>query len=267
MPELPDVETFKRYLDATSLHQTIEEVKVSDRKVLGKVSARSLERRLKALKLRSSRRHGKHLLVETDGAPWLTLHFGMTGFLRYFKAMRKRPPYTRLLIGFSNGFHLAYVSMRMLGEVGLAEDPEAFVKDKRLGPDALGLDPSALGRILRGSRASVKSLLMAQERIAGIGNIYSDEILFQAGLHPKTRAHKLGEGQVRKLSDKMQEVMRKAVACHADPERLPASYLLPRRHEGGLCPRCRKALEQAKISGRTAYYCPRCQAERYGDPP
>ena len=97
MPELPDVESFKRYLDATSLHQRIAHVDVLSAYVLKGISARELAHRLKGRCFESSRRHGKHLFVRTDGDVWLRLHFGMTGSLRYFKGEEKAPPHTRVL--------------------------------------------------------------------------------------------------------------------------------------------------------------------------
>src|SRR6266853_235892 len=97
MPELPDVETFKRYLDATSLHQRISGVDVRSAYVLKGVSARELARRLKGRRFESSRRHGKHLFVRANGDLWLRLHFGMTGSLEYFKNDERAPRHARVL--------------------------------------------------------------------------------------------------------------------------------------------------------------------------
>src|SRR6059058_3225809 len=103
MPELPDVETFKRYLDATSLYQRITGVDVQSAYVLKGVSARELARRLNGRRFESSRRHGKHLFVRSDGDFWVRLHFGMTGSLRYFKHEQRTPRHTRVLFVFANG--------------------------------------------------------------------------------------------------------------------------------------------------------------------
>lgn len=260
MPELPDVEVLKHYLDSTSLHQTIEKVTVRNRRILRNVSARALREALTARRFQTTRRHGKYLLVHLDGGPWLTLHFGMTGRLEYFRDMYEDPPYDRLRIDFVNGFHLAYVCQRMLGEMDLAEDAESFIRGKNLGPDALDLDFTTFGKIIHGRRGAIKSTLMNQQRIAGIGNIYADEILFQTGLHPNTVPGRLDEEMSRRLFQRMKGVLQAAINHHADPRRLPRTYLLRQRYKGGTCPRCRVELKRAKISGRTAYYCPRCQA-------
>ena len=259
MPELPDVEILKQYIDSTSLYHTIEKVMVRNPKILRNVTAQALRETLTARKFQTTRRHGKYLLVHLDDGPWLTLHFGMTGRLEYFKDMHKDPPYDRLLISFANGFHLAYVCQRMLGEVGLAEDAKSFVREKNLGPDALDLNFPAFKKILEGRMGAIKSTLMNQQHIAGIGNVYSDEILFQAGLHPDTRANRLDEEMLQKLFRGMRIVLQTAIVNQADPDRLPRSYLLLQRHRDGKCPCCEGELKRIKISGRTAYYCPKCQ--------
>ncbi len=259
MPELPDVEVFKGYLDATSLHQRIREVEVVERKVLAEVSARALGEALGGRTFATTRRHGKYLLVKLEEGLWMTLHFGMTGSLKYFKGERAKPLYGRLLVHFDNGFRLAYVSRRMLGKVGLAEGPEGLVREKGLGPDALGLDSEAFAGLFKKTGATVKSALMDQGRIAGVGNIYSDEVLFQAGIHPETRAHGLTDKELRELFGAMRRVLALAIRRKADPARLPRAYLVPNRREGGRCPRCKNPLERTKVSGRKAYYCPRRQ--------
>ncbi len=98
MPELPDVEMFKRYLDATSLHQRIDDVDVRNAYILKNVTARELARGLKGRRFESTRRHGKHLFVRADRKLWLRLHFGMTGSLEYFKDDRQAPRHTRVLL-------------------------------------------------------------------------------------------------------------------------------------------------------------------------
>ena len=157
MPELPDVEVFKRYLDATALHKTITAVKVKSARILEGVSPQRLQEKLRQQQFHSTHRHGKHLLVALDQGPWLTLHFGMTGFLKYFKRMDKDPEHDRLLVSFDNGYHLAYVCQRKLGNVGLTDDVDSFVKKKQLGPDALSLDLDGFRRALQGKRGTIKS--------------------------------------------------------------------------------------------------------------
>src|SRR5438552_4586030 len=137
MPELPDVETFKRYLDATSLHQRIIGVDVRSAYVLKAVSGRELARRLKGCRFESSRRHGKHLFVRADHDLWLRLHFGMTGSLHYLKCQDHTPKYARVLFVFANNNRLAFEDQRKFGEIGLIEDVSEYLKKRALGRDAL----------------------------------------------------------------------------------------------------------------------------------
>jgi len=267
MPELPDVELYKRDLDATCLGRTIRRVTVSDVRILGDLSAAELGRRLEGARITASRRHGKHLLVDLGPAGWLTLHFGMNGSLKHFTDGEDDPPYDRLRFDFEAGHHLAYVNPRLLGRVGLARGADAFIAGEGLGPDALDarFDQAVFERSLAGRKRDLKSLLMDQEVVAGIGNIYSDEILFQARLNPRTRCDRLDAGARQRLFRQVKEVLETAIASGAGAERLvdrlPGSFLIPHRGKRGQCPRCGGEIENAKFSGRTAYFCPRCQPE------
>jgi formamidopyrimidine-DNA glycosylase len=265
MPELPDVELYKRYLDAHALHQTIERVAVNDARILGKLAVRAFTARLTGNRFEATRRHGKHLLVRLRRDGWLTVHFGMTGDLVYFRNEADDPPYDRVRFDFTAGGHLAYVNRRMLGRVGLAEDADAFIRDGELGPDALdpAFDLAVFEKALGGRRRDVKSVLMDQALIAGVGNIYADEILFQARLHPHTPVTSLDDRQRTELFRQLRKVLEKAIACGAGAEqsleRLPDDYLLPHRDKQGRCPRCGGPIATLKAAGRTSYYCPRCQ--------
>ncbi|MFB0525631.1 MAG: zinc finger domain-containing protein [Phycisphaerae bacterium] len=97
-----------------------------------------------------------------------------------------------------------------------------------------------------------------------MGNIYSDEILFQSNIHPKTISNKLNHEQIRKIYHNMGKVLIKAIERQADPNRLPNSYLLPHRQKPNRCPRCNGILKTTKIIGRTAYFCPNCQRNKNG---
>lgn len=258
MPELPDVEIFKRYVNSTSLHQRIESVEVRNGKILG-VSARELQSTLKGRRFESTRRHGKNLFVGLDGGGWLLMHFGMTGSLKYFKDMDQDPPHDRFLISFENHYHLAFDCQRMLGKVDLVEDLEKFVREKKLGPDPLELALASFRERFEGRKGSVKSALMNQKIVAGVGNIYSDEILFQARLHPGTRIEQLDDATLKKLFEETRRVLKMAIERGADPQGLPDHFLLSHRLEGEKCPRGNGEIRKLKAAGRTAYYCPACQ--------
>ena len=259
MPELPDVETFKRYLNATSLHQRIANVDVRSAYVLKGVSARVLERRLKRRRFESSRRHGKHLFVRADGDLWLRLHFGMTGSLRYFKHEEQAPRHTRVLFVFANAHSLAFEDQRKFGEIGLIEDVNEFLKKRALGPDALDVSLGQFREIFAKHRGAVKTILLNQKLIAGIGNIYADEILFRVRIHPATQTSALNEKAVASLFRATRYILEKAIEAKADADLMPKSWLLPHRGKRGKCPRCGRELKSATIGGRTAWFCRDCQ--------
>ncbi len=195
MPELPDVEGFKRLLVKTALGKRIDRVSVHDARILGKCAPRSFIEGLEGVSFAEARRHGKHLMARLDRGGWLTLHFGMTGALRFVE----EPPFTRVRFDFAKDGHLAYTNKRMIGRVGLVDDAADFIAEEKLGPDALDrrFDFDAFEARITGIKRDVKSVLMDQEIVAGIGNIYSDEILFQARVDPRTRIDQLSAAQRR----------------------------------------------------------------------
>ena len=262
MPELPEVAQFKRYLDATSLHQQIERTSVTDDRILEDISPQQLGRRLKGRRLERSVRHGKLLLAElNDAGGWLVMHFGMTGDLRYSKTDAEPPPYTKVLLAFANGGRLAYISRRLLGFVGFASDPDEFLAGKKVGPDALADDLTldVFRDRLAGRKGKLKPLLMNQSVVAGVGNIYADEMLYQARLHPETRADRLGDEAVERLYRAMRQSLATAVEADADWGRLPDEFFLPHRDGDRRCPNCRRELDRTKVAGRTTLFCSRCQ--------
>jgi formamidopyrimidine-DNA glycosylase len=265
MPELPDVENFKRYLDRTARHKKIAHVEVRAGRMLQKISGRELARALTHRKIMRSRRHGKHLFAGLDDGHWLALHFGMTGFLAYFKDLGDDPAHDRLRLDFANGWHLAFINQRKFGKLQLIDDPNEFIVEGNLGPDALdrAVSVKKFRELLSGRRGELKAALMDQSLLAGIGNIYSDEILFQARLHPRTHVEDLDKSQIGKLHRVMRRVLKTAIKKGAGSdalfERAPRSYLLRHRESGATCPRCGGKVRTMKAAGRTAYYCPICQ--------
>jgi len=261
MPELPDLEVARRYVNATSLHQKIRSVEVRERRILGDASARELRSALEGRSFDSTRRHGKNLFLGLDDGGWMFLHFGMTGRLKYFEDLAKDPPHDRFLISFEDGYHLALDDGRMFGKVDLIEDLDEFIRKKKLGPDALALDAASFRERLEGRRGGVKAALMNQRVVAGIGNIYSDEILFQVRLHPRTDLRRLDGATLQELHKQTLRVLEKAIERGADPNKLPEPFLLSHRSEGEECPRGNGEIHKTTVAGRTAYYCPVCQPE------
>jgi formamidopyrimidine-DNA glycosylase len=259
MPELPEVETFKRYLDSTSLHQRIADVEARDAYVLKNVSARGLARRLKGRRFENSHRHGKHLFVCAGDELWLRLHFGMTGSLEYLKHDEVASRTARVIFRFANNGRLAFDDQRKFGEIELIRNVDEFLQTHSLSFDALEISFSQSKAIFRKHHGAVKAILLNQHLIAGIGNLYADESLFCARMHPATDASRLSDKHLKRLFRATRYVLEKAIALKTDFNRLPKSWLLTHRGKNGRCPRCRRGLRSATIGGRTAWFCPHCQ--------
>jgi len=261
MPELPELVNFKQYIDSTSLHQKIAQVEVLEPDILSNTDSEKLRSALEGLEFKAAAVHGKYLFLQTTDSYQLVLHFGMTGRPVYYKKEEQQPDYPRLLITFTNGYHLAFDCMRMLGKVSLISDQNKFIEEKNLGPDALK-EVSSVEKFLElfsSKRGMIKTALMDQSLLAGIGNVCSDEILFQSRIHPKTPVNDLKKEQLKKIYDNMHSVLKTKIEAGLSPDGLPNSYILKHRSEGAQCPSCGSKIKKIKVGGRSAYYCPNCQ--------
>lgn len=259
MPELPDVEVFRQYAEKHALNKEITSITWRDADQILKSSRQKISRTLKGEKFKQSKRKGKHMFLRSGSGDWLVLHFGMTGHLKYFDLQKDTPAYAKVIFRFKIKHGLACISKRKLGGISITEDPEQFSKENDLGPDALECSYNEFREALEGKRGSVKNALMDQRCISGIGNIYSDEILFREKLHPKHNFSKLEEKALKSLFNSTQAVLKKAIEKEADPSRIPKTWLLPRREEGKPCPGCGGEIKKIKVNGRGTYLCPSCQ--------
>jgi formamidopyrimidine-DNA glycosylase len=258
MPELPDVEAYKKYMDSKALHQKIKEVEVQDKSIL-KTSPKTLQDKFTDQEFEKSTRIGKNLLVQSQNEHWLILHFGMTGYLEYYKKDKGAPKYSKVIFHFDNHHCLSFINKRKLGSVDITADVEGWRKDKKIGPDALDLDLAEFREIISRKKSRIKTALTDQSAIAGIGNIYADEILFQARIHPELSINDISDDQVKELYGKMKQVLETAIKHDAQPDDLPSHYLLHHRKEGNDCPKCGGKIEKITIAGRSSYVCPACQ--------
>ncbi len=258
MPELPEVEMFKKYLDSTALNQKIVKVEVKNVRILKNVSAAELEMTLEGRQFLYSMRHGKYLFVNA-GDIWVLFHFGMTGWLKYFNDLTDDPVHDRLLMKFENGYYLAFVGQRMFERVGLTRDVTQFLQSQKIGPDVLQIDFETFNRVLRKRRGIIKNILLNQHVMAGLGNMYADEVLFQTGILPTRKLQDLNENQLQDIFEKIKEILQTAIKLQADYDHFPDFYLTPNRNKKQLCPKDKEPLNQIKISGRTAYFCPQHQ--------
>lgn len=261
MPELPDVEVMRRYAEVHALGRRIRTVSLRPDGTSTGASGGTLRGALRTHDLREARRHGKHLFLRS-GEPrgrWLRLHFGMTGRLHAWDAGGKgdEPDGTRLRLDFEDGGHLAFICRRKLGAIDLVEDPAGWVEAKGLGPDPMaeGFGLKDVRARLEGRSGSVKATLMNQEVLAGLGNVYTDEALFQAGIDPRVAVDMLDDDGVASLWRSARRVLENAVEYGADPEAMPGTWLLPHREDGADCPRCDGTIRKTRVSGRATYFC------------
>ena len=261
MPELIEVEAYRRLAEARALDREIAEVVAPDAWWLkGGLTARALAGALTGRRFTAARRKGKRLLLETNGdGPVLGLRFGMTGRVLVdgyagvdsllYSSDREVARWDRLVVRFADGGDLRVRDPRRLG--GAELDPD----EGRLGPDAASLRPAALAGLLRGSRAPLKARLMDQARLSGLGNLLVDEVLFQAGLDPAREAGSLTPAELRRLH----RWIRRTITDLDTRGGSHTGEFLPARQPGGVCPRDGTPLVRRTVGGRTTWSCPQHQ--------
>jgi formamidopyrimidine-DNA glycosylase len=256
MPELPDVEGFRRVL-AEHAGDRIRSVEVRDAGVLRGVGARRLERALRGHRFEEPRRQGKWLIAPAEG-PVLILHFGMTGSLSWHPAGEPEHRHDRVVWRLDGG-ELRFRDMRKLQGVRLARDErDAERLLAGLGPDALDLSRADLTGRLGGRRGRLKPALTDQSVIAGLGNLLADEICWRARIQPTRPVTDLAADDVKCLHTAMTGILRTAVR-HGCVPGLPRWLTGVRDDPDPHCPRCGTALSHARINGRTSRWCPNCQ--------
>jgi formamidopyrimidine-DNA glycosylase len=257
VPELPDVEGFRSQLAGALPGRQIRHVKVRDPGILRNTTAAALGRRLDGHRFRVPRRHGKWLILPTDG-PTLLVHSGMTGHPYYAVNGAERADYERLVVSLDHG-ELRYADLRKLRGIWLAADDEeiADVLGPQ-GPDALGIGLREFRGALSGRTGKLKPTLMDQSVIAGLGNLLTDEICWRAGIQPVRPVTELDADEVKRLHNTMTRVLGTAVR-HGRVPGLPRWLTGVRDDPDPHCPRCGTALMHRRIGGRTSWWCPHCQ--------
>lgn len=257
MPELPDVEGWRRYLAEHAQGRRIAGVDVLDREIVRNRSPQSLGRALRGARFAVPDRHGKWLIAPA-GDVRLLLHFGMTGDLRWAVNADGRHRHDRVVF-VCDGGELRYNNMRRFGGIWLAGDQaELDGVTGPLGPDSASLGRDRFHELLHGRGGIIKAALMDQRLLAGLGNLLSDETLWRGRVHPGSPVAKLG--RIRR--DRLYDGLHAAVGESIPYGRIPRSegWLTGVRDDRpGSCPRCGTRLRHATIAGRTACWCPHCQ--------
>ena len=258
MPELPDVESFRRFFRMHAAGKRIAAI-AADPTIVRNTTPRSLDRALRGRTFEDPDRHGKWLICRTDG-PTLLVHFGMTGDLIWSEGEPEPHRHDRLTIRFDDGRELRYRNMRKLGGVWLAHDGgEETAILGQLGPDALAIGRKEFLDLLGRRRGGVKAALMDQRFVAGIGNIIADEVLWHAQIHPRRTIESMTEEERRRLFGDVHKILREAVEAYDYIPRKRSWLSGVRGLPGARCPRCGTPLDRTTVAGRTTYFCPHCQ--------
>lgn len=296
MPELPEVETLRRDLEAELVGRRIARVSATGVRTFRRpphaagFAERTLGRRFVGVG-----RRGKYLILRLEGPDAVVVHLRMSGQLLVTPPEARLARHTHAVVAFDEGKELRFVDPRTFGEIFVSE-ALPFAGGLPAGKPAAGemaagemawtvaelaglgvepldprLDPDALGAVLRGRRRALKALLLDQNVVAGIGNIYADELLWRAGLRPTHRSDRLSRPQVRRLHESMVATLCEAIAHRgsslADEQyrdlygELGAYQRLHRVHgrPAQPCPRCGEPIRRVVVAGRTTYFCRRCQ--------
>ncbi|HEX3316589.1 MAG TPA: bifunctional DNA-formamidopyrimidine glycosylase/DNA-(apurinic or apyrimidinic site) lyase [Solirubrobacteraceae bacterium] len=271
MPELPEVETIRRHLAPRLEGRRVQRLCIHDPRWCEPVAPSEVVAAVRGREIEALRRRGKYLDVALTDEVHLLLHLRMTGTLLYDPD--PRPPVVRIDLALDDGHALAFVDPRRFGTGQLALGPEgldAFFA-ARLGVEPLGDGFTAdnLRALARSCRAPVKAMLLDQKRIAGVGNIYADEALFRARIHPLRPANRLTRAQTTALRDGVVDALRAGIAAggatiddYRDPDGARGAFqdqFLVHRREGEPCPRCGTPVVKLVAAGRGTYACPRCQ--------
>lgn len=271
MPELPEVETIRRQLAPHLEGRTIESAEILDFRWTRPIAPEVIEAELVGARVERVDRAGKYLIWALSGTRYLLVHLRMTGALLWNPP--SEPPHTRVRLAFSDGHRLAYVDPRRFGTGHLLHGPEALklYLGSRLGVEPFTPEFTAahLRQIARGRQAPVKSFLLDQRRIAGVGNIYADEALFRARVHPLRPAGRLSAAQWALVREGIEDALRAGIDAkgasiddfrHLDGARGSFQDLfMVHTRAGEECPRCGDEIVKLVVGGRGTYVCERCQ--------
>ncbi|MFK7971464.1 MAG: DNA-formamidopyrimidine glycosylase family protein, partial [Bacteroidia bacterium] len=235
MPELPIVAMYKRFVDETSLDQTIVKVDVEDERLL-ECSLQTLQEATLQRQFTHTTRIGKFIFLHTDAGKVIKLHFGMTGKPAYFNSLEAAPRFTRVTFSFAEGGHFGFVNIRKFGRIDVDDSVEAYQKRRKLGQDALDISQADFVKVLQGRNTLLKAALLQQQHFAGVGNWIADEILFQAGLRPDVRLPELSEAHLKQVHGIMHDILNTAILHEADHARFPDHFVVQRRWGDGICP-------------------------------
>ena len=278
MPELPEVETIRRELEPLLVGRRVTAVEVRRPNIVGWPGAAEFAPGCRGRRIERVGRHGKYLVIGLDAGLELIIHLRLSGHLQVISARAAALRHERVRFRLGGGRALAFVEPRALGRVYLVErekHPAALVGMRRMGPEPLdrAFTTRFLSERLAGRKAAVKTLLLDQSVCCGVGNIYSDEALFRAGIRPDRPAGSLRPEEVRRLADNLRRVLRSGIRwCgttlgdgrYRRPDTAAGGFqrhLYAYGRAGESCRRrdCGHRIVRVRFGNRGSCYCPGCQ--------
>ncbi|HEV8369574.1 MAG TPA: bifunctional DNA-formamidopyrimidine glycosylase/DNA-(apurinic or apyrimidinic site) lyase [Pyrinomonadaceae bacterium] len=273
MPELPEVEHVVRALRPVVVGRRILAAELKLKRISPDVSRSAFDRQLKNLRVTSVDRRGKYILFELESGKLLATHLRMTGKFIALRVDDELPPYAHVVFYLDNERRLVFCDMRQFGRMRIVADSRRLPKELlALAPEPLSSDFSEeyFRKTLARSRRSLKTLLLDQTRVLGLGNIYAVEALFLAGIHPLKSAHKLSKPRARRLYEAIRKVLEEAIDAGStlkiDLNDGNSSYFGTSEkfwrvyeREGEPCVNCGTGIRRIAHGGRSTYFCPKCQ--------
>lgn len=272
MPELPEVETVRRGLHERLRDRVFQGISYLEwPRTLEYPGSDRFDKLIAGRRVTGVRRRAKFILLDLDGDFCLTIHLRMTGQVIVEAASAPRGRFARVAFALARGDELRFDDARRFGRIGLYQPAELSARLERLGPEPLGddLDATAFAAMLHARRGRIKPLLLDQSFLAGLGNIYVDEALHRAGLHPLLHANTVSPAQAGRLYHQLRELLLEAVgsggttfSSYRDAYGNAGDYYERRRvyaREGEPCTTCGNAIARITVGGRGTHFCPGCQ--------
>ena len=269
MPELPEVEVIAQGLDASLRGHIIQSVELLWPRAVAIPEPAAFVERVTGRRFARVWRRGKYLIFDLDDNQYLLAHLRMTGSFCLLPREEPLDPYVRAIFQLDGAYDLRFADIRKFGRLYLVDQPHHILGE--LGPEPLDprFSPEQFAAMLRNRHARIKALLLDQTFLAGMGNIYTDEALFRAGIHPLRCSDSLSEAEGRRLYTAIQNVLRDAIArrgttldTYRDAEGKRGNnqyYLNVYGRKDAPCPRCGRPIERIVIGQRSAYFCAHCQ--------
>lgn len=254
MPELPEVNTFQQIFDEAALHQKIQRVDIYDAQIIKNVSGAEFSDLLFKQTFKSSYRQGKYLFGILTSGHSVMMHFGMTGDFKYYNDPDERAKHERFVFVFENGFHLGFDCPRKFAKILYLEDYKAYLKKINLGDDALRIKAETFLNQMTGKTGTIKGFLLKQSNLAGVGNLYADEICFRTKIHPASKIPKLKTAKRKAIFHAMKKILQYGVDRNATYGNYPDNWLWHFRNEGEKGPKGKGIIGRATIAGRTSYF-------------